>query len=78
MYVGSFQIEGAGETDGHEVVSARLRGFPFGLFVAQSGEASGPASEAPINGYEYDGSSQFKLLRWDVIASALGLQVAAH
>jgi 3-phytase len=73
VYIGSFQVEGAGETDGHEVVNARLRGFPFGLFVAQNGEAAGPVSEAPINGYEYDGSSQFKLLRWDAIASALGL-----
>ncbi len=78
VYFGSFQIEGTGETDGHEVVSARLRGFPFGLFVAQNGEAPGPPSEAPIHGYGYDGSSQFKLLRWDAIASALGLQVAAH
>jgi 3-phytase len=43
--------------------------------VAQNGAAEGPASEDPINGFEYDNSTQFKLIGWEKIANALGLEI---
>jgi myo-inositol-hexaphosphate 3-phosphohydrolase len=49
-----------GDTDGVHYVSVRLgRQFPLGLLVVQNGEAPGPA-DTEINGYEWDGSTQFK------------------
>jgi len=75
-HLGSFQLEGTGETDGHDVVNVRVgSAFPFGLFVAQNGKAPPPASEDPINGFEYDNSTQFELIGWEKIADAFGLQV---
>lgn len=75
-HIAAFRVEGTGETDGHDVVNVPVgRGFPYGLFVVQNGQASGPGSEEPINGFEYDGSSQFKMLGWEDIAHALSLDV---
>ncbi|SHF47180.1 3-phytase [Mariniphaga anaerophila] len=62
-YLGSFRIadgevDGVEETDGIEVVSTPLPGFPKGLFIAQ-------------DGYNYDGrkkrSQNFKLVSWEEI-----------
>ncbi|WP_437731524.1 phytase [Sorangium sp. So ce1335] len=75
-HIAAFQIEGTGETDGHDVVNVRAGSdFPYGLFVVQNGQASGPSSEDPVNGFEYDGSTQFKLLGWEDIADELDLDV---
>jgi 3-phytase len=62
-YLGSFRIvegaiDGVQETDGIEVTSAPLPGFPKGFLVAQ-------------DGYNYDGrkkkSQNFKIIRWEDI-----------
>jgi 3-phytase len=69
-FLGSFTVEGAGETDGHEVTSQPLgRSFPHGLFVMQNGKASGPANTEPVNGYPYDHATQFLLLDWRELAA---------
>lgn len=52
-----------------------LRSFPSGLFVAQNGDATPPASTDPVNGYDYDNSTQFRLLDWADIATPLGLSI---
>ncbi|WNG37203.1 phytase [Archangium violaceum] len=71
-HLGSFRVEGVGETDGHDVVNVPMgANFPRGLVVLQTGKASPPANTDPVNGYEYDGSTQFKLVRWDDIAEAV-------
>lgn len=71
-HLGTFQVEGVGETDGHDVVSVPMGPhFPRGLVVLQTGKAPPPPSTDPVNGYEYDGSTQFKLVRWDDIAEAV-------
>lgn len=76
-HLAAFQIEGVGETDGHELVNVGLgRSFPKGLLVVQNGKAPGPASQDPINGYDYDNSTQFEYIGWPVIASPLGLTIA--
>ncbi|WP_437501423.1 phytase [Sorangium sp. So ce1099] len=75
-HIAAFQVEGTGETDGHDVVNVPAGiDFPHGLFVVQNGQASGPSSEDPINGFDYDGSTQFKLLGWEDIADELDLDV---
>ncbi|WP_437739516.1 phytase [Sorangium sp. So ce1504] len=75
-HIATFRVEGTGETDGHDVVNVPAGSdFPYGLFVVQNGQASGPSSEDPINGFEYDGSTQFKLLGWEDIAGELDLDV---
>ena len=59
-HLGSFLIEGVGETDGVHVVTTPLgRQFPMGLLVVQNGDAPPPPDPGAINGYEYDGSTQF-------------------
>lgn len=74
--IGSFEVAGTGETDGHEVTNVGLgRAFPDGLFVTQNGEAEPPASTEPINGFEYDSSTQFQLVDWKAIAGPLGLDI---
>ena len=75
-HLATFQIEGTGETDGHDLVNVPVgRTFPSGLFVAQNGDATPPASTDPVNGYEYDNSTQFRLLDWADIATALNLTI---
>ncbi len=66
-YVGRFrvvdhgQVDGVTETDGIEIVTASLgRSFPGGMFVAQDDVNPGA-------------NQNFKLVRWDEIASALGI-----
>jgi 3-phytase len=75
-HLGSFTIEDGGETDGHDVVNVPAgANFPQGLFVAQSGNAPEPADTSDINGYEYDGSTQFLMLGWEDIAAPLSLSI---
>jgi len=67
-YRGSFRIranaeaglDGTSQTDGIEVNSAALPGYPQGLFVAQDGR--------------YDESQNFKYVSWQEIAEQLGLE----
>jgi 3-phytase len=60
-HLGSFLIDGVGDTDGVHYVPVRLGSrYPLGLLVVQNGEAPEPADSGPINGYEFDGATQFK------------------
>ncbi|MDP2904164.1 MAG: phytase [Methylovulum sp.] len=64
-YLGEFNVEGVKETDGVHVVAKPFGSqFPDGLMVVQNGDASGPADASDINGYEYDGSTQFKFVNF--------------
>jgi 3-phytase len=62
-HLGSFLIEGVGETDGvHDVPMPIGRRYPLGLLVVQNGDAPEPPNTDPINGFEFDGSTQLKYL----------------
>ena len=70
-HLGSFQVDGVEETDGIDVVNVRLGPeFPFGMLVVHNGAAPEPANTDPINGFEYDGSTQWKFVRWEEVAGA--------
>ena len=60
-HLGSFLIDGVGDTDGvHYVPVALTRDYPLGLLVVQNGEAPIPdGTPDEINGYELDGATQF-------------------
>jgi 3-phytase len=63
QHLGSFLIDGVGDTDGvHYVPTPLGRRYPLGLLVVQNGEAPEPPSTDPVNGYEFDGSTQFLYL----------------
>jgi 3-phytase len=71
QYFGSFQVDGVEETDGIDVVNVALGvNFPFGMLVVHNGAAPEPANTDPINGFGYDGSTQWKFVRWEKIAGA--------
>jgi 3-phytase len=60
-HLGAFLVDGVGDTDGVHYAPVPLGSrFPFGLLVVQNGEAPEPADTSPINGYEFDGATQFK------------------
>jgi 3-phytase len=60
---GVFFVEGVGDTDGVHYLPVPLgRRFPFGLLVIQNGEAPEPADTGDVNGYAFDGSTQFLYL----------------
>jgi 3-phytase len=68
-HLGIFQVDGVRETDGIDVVNVGLgRDFPFGMLVVHNGAAPEPANTDPINGFEYDGSTQWKFVRWEEVA----------
>ena len=59
-HLGSFLIEGVGETDGVHYLPMPLSArYPLGLLVVQNGQAPEPADTSGINGYEFDGATQF-------------------
>lgn len=60
-HYGAFGIEGVEETDGvHYVPVPFSAQYPLGTLVVQNGAAPEPDDTGDINGYEYDGSTQFK------------------
>ena len=60
---GSFFVEGVGDTDGVHYVPVPIgRQFPLGLLVVQNGEAPEPADTGDVNGFEFDGATQFLYL----------------
>jgi 3-phytase len=60
-HLGSFLVEGVGETDGvHYAPVALGSKYPLGLLVVQNGDAPEPDDTSPINGFEFDGATQFK------------------
>jgi 3-phytase len=64
----AFQVDGASATDGLEVVTSRLPGYPGGLLVVHNGSAPPPISTDPVNGYEYEESTQFLFVDWRDVA----------
>ena len=65
QHLGSFLIEGVGETDGVHYVPVPIgKQYPLGLLVVQNGEAPGPADTSAVNGYEFDGATQFKYVNF--------------
>jgi len=60
-HVGEFLVEGVGDTDGVHYLPVKVGvRYPLGLLVVQNGEAPEPPNTDPINGYEFDGATQFK------------------
>lgn len=60
-HLGAFLIDGVEETDGvHYVPMPFSADYPLGTLVVQNGHAPEPDDTSDINGYEYDGSTQFK------------------
>ena len=73
-HLGTFVITKTGDSDGVAITSASLgRNFPAGLVAVQNGKAEEPAETGDINGYEYDGSTQFRFIDWRKITKALHL-----
>lgn len=71
-HLGAFLIEGVAETDGVHYVPAPIgKGYALGTLVVQNGDAPAPADESDINGYEYDGSTQFKYVSFADALQAL-------
>ncbi|KJV07336.1 phytase [Methylocucumis oryzae] len=65
VYLGEVTIEGVAETDGvHVVAQPFSKLFPDGLMVVHNGGAVEPEDTSDINGYEYDGSTQFKYINF--------------
>jgi 3-phytase len=71
-HLGSFLIDGVGDTDGVHYVPVPLgRNYPLGLLVVQNGEAPEPDDTSDINGYEFDGATQFLFLSFADVLKAL-------
>lgn len=75
-HLATFGVVDTGDSDGVAITSAALgRSFPGGIMAVQNGEAADPPDTGDINGYEYDGSTQFRFVDWRKIARKLGLEV---
>ena len=62
-HLGEFLIEDVGETDGVDVAPVPLGpAYPAGLLVVQNGAAPEPEDTGDVNGFEFDGSTQFKFV----------------
>ena len=67
-----FFVDGVGDTDGVHYVPVPLgRNYPLGLLVVQNGEAPEPDDTSDINGYEFDGATQFLFLSFADALKAL-------
>lgn len=64
-HLGAFTVDGVGETDGVHYAPARLdRQYPLGLLAVQNGAAPEPPNTDPINGFPFDGATQFKYVNF--------------
>lgn len=64
-HLGSFLIDGVGDTDGVHYAPVSLGAeYPLGLLVVQNGQAPPPANTSPINGYDLDGATQFMYVKF--------------
>lgn len=71
-HLSSFLVDGVGETDGVDYVPMRFgRRYPAGLLVVQNGAAPEPPDTGDINGYEFDGATQFKYVSFLDVLTAL-------
>jgi len=65
QHLGVVTVDGVHETDGLHIVARPFgRAFPDGLMAVHNGGAPEPADTSDINGYEYDGSTQFKFVNF--------------
>jgi|GEM_PF-879458 len=65
LHLGTVNVDGVKETDGLHIVARSFGGnFPNGLMVVHNGGAPEPDDTSDINGYEYDGSTQFKFVNF--------------
>jgi 3-phytase len=69
-HLGAFHVDGVEGTDGLDVLNVPMPGFPKGLLVVHDGEAPPPASTAPVDGFPYEASTRFALVRWEDVAKA--------
>jgi myo-inositol-hexaphosphate 3-phosphohydrolase len=72
-HLGSFLIDGVGDTDGVHFVPVAVTGdYPKGLLVVQNGETPVPnGTPEEINGYEVDGATQFLFVNFEETLQAL-------
>lgn len=64
-HLGSFLVDGVGGTDGVHYAPVPLsRRYPLGLLVVQNGDAPEPSTTGDINGYAFDGATQFKFVNF--------------
>ena len=69
---GVFFVEGVGETDGVHYSPVPLgKQYPLGLLVVQNGDAPEPPDTDDVNGYEFDGSTQFEFVNFADALQAL-------
>jgi 3-phytase len=69
---GMFFVEGVGDTDGVDFLGVPLgRQYPQGVLVIQNGEAPEPENTDDVNGYEFDGATQFMYVNFLDALSAL-------
>jgi hypothetical protein len=62
---GVFFVDGVAETDGVHYLPVPIgRQYPHGLLVIQNGDAPEPPDTGAVNGYEFDGSTQFKYINF--------------
>lgn len=62
-HLGAFLVEGVGETDGLHYSPVPIgAAYPRGLLVVQNGQAPEPGDTGDVNGYEFDGATQFKFV----------------
>ena len=74
-HLGTFSVTQTEDSDGVAITSAPLgRAFPQGIVAVQNGAAVDPPDTGDINGYEYDGSTQFRFVDWRKVKAALRLQ----
>jgi 3-phytase len=72
-HLGSFLVDGVGDTDGVHYVPVPLgKQYPLGLLVVQNGEAPEPPDTGDINGFEFDGSTQFLYIDFRDALKTLG------
>jgi len=73
QHLGSFFVDGVGDTDGVHYVPVPLgEQYLLGLLVVQNGEAPGPPDTGDVNGFEYDGSTQFLFINFADALRTLG------
>ena len=69
---GVFFVEGVGDTDGVHYVPVPIGdAYPMGVLAIQNGAAPEPADTSDINGFTYDGSTQFMLLNFAEAIAAI-------
>ena len=72
-HLGSFLVDGVGDTDGVHYVPVPLgKQYPLGLLVVQNGDAPEPPDTGDVNGFEFDGSTQFLFINFADALRTLG------